>query len=144
VIQISVTFGSYVRPTIDPEFINWSTFLLPLPALTNVITIAVIAFNKNQDVALLQRNVVVNGNDLTSIMHYSVLALCIKIGLMIFLMPWKIYNDPKEPVGFFYLCTERFWKKLCKNESSGDSNADGSRVGQIDETMEALTDSDST
>lgn len=112
VIQISVTFLSYIRPTIDPEFINSSTFLLPLPALTNMMTIAVIAYNKGQHVELLQRNVVVNGNDLTTIMHMSLLSLGVKFIIMIFLLPWKIYNDPKDPARPWYLCTSKFWRKL--------------------------------
>ena len=53
VTQISVTFFAYIEPTIEPTFINWSSFLLPLPFLTNVINLAVIAFNKNMNVELL-------------------------------------------------------------------------------------------
>ncbi len=112
VIQISATFGGYIRPTIDPVWINWTSFLLPLPALTNMITIAVIAYNKGQKVGLLQRNVVVNGNDLTTVLHISVLSLGIKFVIMLYLLPFKIYNDPKDPARPWYLCTSKFWRKL--------------------------------
>ena len=135
VIQISVTFGSYIRPTIDPEWINWSSFLLPLPALNNMMTIAVIAYNKGQNIELLQRNVVVNGNDLTTVMHVSLLSLGIKFIIMVFLLPFKIYNDPKDPARPWYLCTSKFWRKLKYAGEGADES-----VQRFNETLETRVD----
>jgi len=56
-------------------------------------------------------------------MHISLLALGVKIVIMLYMMPFKIYNDPRKLVGPLYLCDKRFWHNL-KDVAQGVSQAD--------------------
>lgn len=55
---------------------------------------------------------IVNGNDLTHVMHISLFALGLKFMIMLYMMPFKIYNDPRSLVGPLYLCDKRFWRNV--------------------------------
>ena len=51
--------------------------------------------------------------NLTTIMYYSLLGLAIQMIIIWYMMPFKIYNDPKLLFGPFYLCDKNFWRN-CK------------------------------
>lgn len=116
-ISIFVTFYGLTLTKIYPSFVYISSALLPLPALQWIIKLGTIASNRDIDVVKLgQANVIVNGNDMTTVMNLSLLNLAVLVVISIYLWPTKISNNPEEPVGIFYPCTKRFWTSCCKSE----------------------------
>ena len=113
-IQIMITIYGLLMTTIEPWYVYYSSTLLPLPAITWVIRLGQIAFNRGIEVKLFQRNPIVNGNDLTLVMYYALLSLYLKLMIMIYLWPVEIANDPKNLRTRFYLCSPRFWRGVCR------------------------------
>ena len=110
ILQILLILFSYVLVKINPTFVLISVFLLPLPHINWVITLAEIAKNKSINVSLGQSNPIVNGNDLTTIMYVALLSWGLKMLVLVYLWPIKIHNDPKDRSGFFYPCTSKFYR----------------------------------
>ena len=70
--------------TLEPWFIYSSAALLPVPALTWIIRLGIVAYNKDIPVELFQANPIVNGNDMTTVMHFALLQVSVKLLLMLF------------------------------------------------------------
>ena len=92
------------------------SFFLPLLFVTQQLRLGVIAANMNIKVELFQANVITNNNDMTKIMWISLGALGIKILLLLYTLPFKIFNDPYKLWGRTYLCRPTFWRWACKRE----------------------------
>ena len=109
VLNIGATLIAYAVPVIDPTIVN-ITSLLPLPALTWMVKLSIIASNKSIDVAVGQTNYIVNGNYLETVMRIAFYAFLLKILFMVYLWPIKINNDEKGSNGYFYMFTKKYWK----------------------------------
>ena len=116
VLNIGATLIAYAVPVIDPTIVN-ITSLLPLPALTWMVKLSIIASNKSIDVAVGQTNYIVNGNYLETVMRIAFYAFLLKILFMVYLWPIKINNDEKGSNGYFYIFTKKYWKScFCCNK----------------------------
>ena len=116
VLNIGATLVAYAVPVIDPTIVNITSFL-PLPALTWMIKLSIIASNKSIDVAIGQPNLIVNGNYLTTVMRIAFYAFLLKVLFMVYLWPIKINNDEKGSNGYFYFFTSKYWKScFCCNK----------------------------
>jgi len=125
ILQLLLILLSYYMVAINPRFVLISVFLLPLPHINWVITLAEIAKNKGIHVSLGQSNPIVNGNDLTTVMYVALLSWVLKMIVMVYLWPIKIHNNPKGRSGFFYPCTSKFYRDWCckRNERRYRMNA---------------------
>ena len=75
--------------------------------------LGVIADNKGIEVKLFQSNEIVNNNDLTQIMWISLYALGIKVLYLVYMLPIKIFNDPRKLWGYLYLFQPDFYRFYC-------------------------------
>ena len=92
ILNIFATLVTFSLPTIEP-YIVYTTSILPLPAITWMTKLGIIASNKGIDVDLYQRNVIVNGNDMTSVMYVALGMVIWKFILIVYMWPIKINND---------------------------------------------------
>lgn len=79
-----------------------------------------------------QSNVIVNDTDVTTVLHNSMILFSVKLLIMIYLWPIKIFNNPKEMNGAFYLCKPRFWRRACCKEQVSDRRESVSTVSAVD------------
>ena len=113
-LGISVVIQSYLLTVINPYFVYVTSFLLPLPAINWIVKLGIIASNRGIDVAVHQSNMIVAGNDMTQVMRISAYSLILKLVLMIWFYPFKVYNDEKGSRGPLYCFKRSFWRDLCK------------------------------
>ena len=113
VLSLLLTAFSYVMVTIEPKSVYLTSFLLPLPHIAWVVKLGIIAANRGIDVKLLQSNEIVNGNDLTIVLHIAACTLLLRTLSYIYFLPFKVYNDPKNPRGPLYFIHGKFWRDLC-------------------------------
>ena len=78
--------------------------------ITQTIRLGVIASNKGINVELGQANVIVNNNDMTEIMYFSLIALSLQCLYLLYTLPFKMFNDPKKLWGPLYLCSPSWWR----------------------------------
>ena len=114
-INIIVTVQGYFIVVIDPTFVYWSSAFLPFSAMNWSTKLGIIASNKQQRVSLFQDNIIVNNNNLTELLHISMGTFVIRCLILLYLIPFKVDNDPNDLRGPFYLFTKRYWTRLCKN-----------------------------
>ena len=112
VLNIFATLVTFSLPTIEP-YIVYTTSVLPLPAITWMTKLGIIASNKGIHVDLFQKNPIVNGNDLTHVMYVALAMVVWKFLLILYLWPIKINNDEQGSNGYGYPFTLRFWKTFC-------------------------------
>ena len=138
VLNIGATLIAYAVPVIDPTIVN-ITSLLPLPALTWMIKLSIIASNKSIDVAFGQSNYIVNGNYLETVVRIAFYAFLCKVLIMAYLWPIKINNDEKGSNGYLYIFTCKFWKSFfCCNKQTITEE------GDLEEQKSLLTDDGKT
>jgi|Transcript_27850 ABC-type branched-subunit amino acid transport system ATPase component len=66
-------------------------------------------------------------------MWVSLGALFIKMAILLYTLPFKIFNDPKELWGPTYLCRPRFWKSLCR---SAPTEEEAAGTGALNTSLE--------
>ena len=120
VLQIVLTIFAQLLVKINPNFILTASFFLPLLYVSQTLRLGVIAKNSNIDVELFQRNLIVNNNDMTKIMWVSLGALGLKVLVLMWTLPFKIFNDPYKLWGPTYFCRPSFWRWACNREREGD------------------------
>jgi hypothetical protein len=131
-IEITVVVYGYFKNNIEPQYVYYTSLFFPFPGVTWMIYLGQIASNKNIMVKLGQSNVIVNETDLTTVFHNSVILFLVKVVIMVYLWPIKIWNSPKEINGAFYLCKPRFWRRLCHREKVNDRRDSVSTVSEVD------------
>ena len=129
-IGLIATAFSYSVTTIEPSFVYTVSALLPLPAITWITKLGIIASNRGIDVNLLQENVIVNGNDMTHIFRLAMYSYLVRGLIQAYVTPFKIYNDPKKLWGPFYLCNPDWYRDWCcccrRNQDEDEDQGRGS------------------
>ena len=124
VAAIIVSVQGYFMATIEPSFVLSTSFLLPLSAITWCCKLGIIASNKGIDVYAFQSNMIVNGNDMSVLLHVAVGSLALKVILLLYMMPLRINNDPEKMWGPFYLFNADFWRSCKSSRVENDDNDD--------------------
>ena len=122
-LQLAMTFYSFYMVYINPVYVLVASFCFPILHMTWIVKLGIIAYNKNLVVALGQSNVITNGNDMTQVTLVAFYSLLLKTVLLLYLSPFKIYNDPKKLWGPLYFLQCDFWASWCRR-NDGDAYSD--------------------
>lgn len=104
VIQVTMSAFAVFLPVINENYVIWTSFLMPLPAMTWTITLGTIAANRNISIEIGGENEVIGGNNMTTVMHMALYQFLIKLVVCAWVLPVTVYNDEQASRGFLYLC----------------------------------------